>query len=255
MLESVLKNIGLSDKEARVYLTALELGEESVQNIARKAKINRPTAYNMIRALMKRGLMSTIEKGKKQYFNAESPERLMNLVKAKEEEYKLLERSVSEVLPELKAVFNKAGEKPRIRYFEGKEGLKEIQKDIIDSKPKELLEIYSVDEVRAVFTEEESRNQWKQVRIVNNTNIKHIYNRSLGPFDLKQRDRIINEKWVSEEDFPFTSDVGIYNDKVFIASLKGNLQGIIIENKEVAKTFTSFFKLAWRGIKNGRGAR
>lgn len=247
MLESILKNIGLSDKEARVYLAALELGEESVQRIAKKAKVNRPTAYNMIRALMKRGLMSTIEKGKKQYFSAESPERLMNLIKAKEEEHKLLERSVLEALPELKAAFNKAGEKPRIRYFEGKEGLKEIQMDIVNDQPTELLEIYSEDEVRSVFTAEELKQQ--RERLGSNIRLLNIYNRVAGPFDPAEMDSRIDKRWVNAKHYPFTSDIGVYGNKVFIASLRGKLQGVIIDNKEIAKSFRSIFELASKSIK------
>ena len=71
-----LNYLGLNEKEAKVYLAALELGKSSVQNIAKKADVNRATTYVVIEALIKRGLMSSANENKKQYFIAEAPEKL-----------------------------------------------------------------------------------------------------------------------------------------------------------------------------------
>ncbi|MDZ4385041.1 MAG: helix-turn-helix domain-containing protein, partial [Candidatus Moranbacteria bacterium] len=76
MLEKDLQEIGLNEKEARVYLSALELGQSTVQDIAKKALVNRATTYFVIESLMKSGLMSSFQKGKKQYFVAADPDRL-----------------------------------------------------------------------------------------------------------------------------------------------------------------------------------
>ena len=70
-----LSHVGLSDKEAAVYLAAMELGPAVVQDIAKKAEVNRATTYVMIESLASRGMMSTFVKGKKRYFAAEPPER------------------------------------------------------------------------------------------------------------------------------------------------------------------------------------
>ena len=64
-LKKELEHLGLSDKEARVYLAALEMGPSPVQDISHKAHVNRATTYVMIESLAARGLMSTFQKGKK----------------------------------------------------------------------------------------------------------------------------------------------------------------------------------------------
>lgn len=74
--EPLLKNIGLSDKGARVYLAALELGAASVQSIARKAKVARPTTYLFLDELVKRGLATQYTEGERTQFVAESPRHI-----------------------------------------------------------------------------------------------------------------------------------------------------------------------------------
>ena len=79
-LKKELEHLGLSEKESRVYLAALELGPSPVQDISHKAHVNRATTYVMIEALSARGLLSTFQKGKKRFYAAESPDRLLTIV-------------------------------------------------------------------------------------------------------------------------------------------------------------------------------
>lgn len=121
MLER-LKNIGLSDNEAKVYLVMLELGPSPVVEIARKAEINRPTAYVQIEALKKKGLVSTQMKGKKNLFIAESPEQIEFVIEQEKGEIERKSEDFKKLLPELMSVFNLFDQKPQIRFFEGREG-------------------------------------------------------------------------------------------------------------------------------------
>lgn len=86
MYEQSLKNLDLSEKEAVVYLASLELGSSTIQEIAKKSQISRSTAYEVIESLIKKGLMSSLTKGKKKYFSAAAPETLTTLIDIKERE-------------------------------------------------------------------------------------------------------------------------------------------------------------------------
>ena len=65
MYEKELQDLGLSEKEAKVYLTALEMGAETAQNIAKKANVNRATTYVQIDSLKAKGfdLVITVDCG------------------------------------------------------------------------------------------------------------------------------------------------------------------------------------------------
>ena len=56
LIELELRKLGLTEKEVRVYLAGLDLGPNSVQNIARITKLARPTAYEIIKKLEEKGL-------------------------------------------------------------------------------------------------------------------------------------------------------------------------------------------------------
>ena len=124
--ESNLKLLGLSDKEAKVYLALLELGATTVIQIAQKAGVNRPTAYVQIETLTGLGLVSSYMKGKKRFFAAEPPERLGELIELKKSEIKDQQDRLQEILPELEMLFTTSGERPIVRFFEGREGIKAI---------------------------------------------------------------------------------------------------------------------------------
>jgi sugar-specific transcriptional regulator TrmB len=80
-----LQDLGLSEKEAKAYLAALEIGRATADQLAKHAKIKRPTTYMQLESLMKMGLMSTYEEDKKTYFAPESPELLKRLLTKQKE--------------------------------------------------------------------------------------------------------------------------------------------------------------------------
>ena len=81
MIENELKKLGLSEKEIKVYLALLELGEAAVQKISQKSKVNRATTYVILEGLAKKNLVSEIEKKGKTLYGAQDPEFLFNLFK------------------------------------------------------------------------------------------------------------------------------------------------------------------------------
>src|SRR3990172_512112 len=104
---SLLEKLGFSEKEAKVYLAALELGEDSVQNIAKKAGINRATTYVILEKLMASGLISTYEKGKKTFIVAEDPKELLQILEEEKQEVLNREKDLKSNLSQLAAIYNR----------------------------------------------------------------------------------------------------------------------------------------------------
>ncbi|MFH2136617.1 MAG: helix-turn-helix domain-containing protein [Patescibacteria group bacterium] len=240
MLEKELQKLGLSDKEAKVYLSSMELGPSPVQEISKKAGVNRATTYVMIESLISRGLMSYFEKGKKKFFTAESPLRLLALLRKEEAEIKDKMRNLEEIVPELKARLAGVEEKPRVRFYEGKEGLKAVQEDFLRTHDKKIETIYTADYVRQVFTDEE-RKEYVAKRMAKGIKVRAIYTYEKGELVSKTATRCK----VPSSKFPLSCEMTMYGNKVAIASLKGKLFGIIVESKEFADTMRSFFELSW----------
>lgn len=242
-----LITLGLSEKEAHVYVALLELGPSTMLEIAAKAEINRPTAYFTIESLKKRGLVSTVKKGKKTLFAAEEPGQLRILLDHEKRAFEEKKDTLASVLPDLESLFRLIGEKPEVRFFEGKEGLLRMQEEFLSSKAKEILSISSVDDVLAIFPGH--RETYVPTRVKYGIRTKLIYTSQQGAFLRKEDDRLLREsKFIPQEKLPYSVDLTIYNNKIAIAALRGKLSGAIIEHKEIADSFRALFHFIWNII-------
>ena len=238
-----LQHLGLSDKEASVYIASLELGSDTVQEIAKRAEVKRANTYVIIEKLMSKGLMSSVEKGKKTLYQVEDPKQLLRLIEEQEGDIKKKEQEFKKHLPELETLFDIAEEKPKVRYFEGKEGLIAIREDYFKAKNKEVLGVFARDEERKVFSQDEREKAIKD-RKQRNIKLKLIYTDEKKS---ETKSNLTTRRFIPKNKFPLSSSFIIYDNKVGIVSLKGKLVGVIIENKEITNTFRSIFNLAWDG--------
>lgn len=243
-MEKELQQLGLSDKESKTYLASLELGSSPVQKIARKSGLKRPTTYFAIESLIKKGLMTSFEKGKKRYFVAESPERLVSLIALQQKKARALEEDLRKVLPGLNDIFNLTGERPKVRFFEGKEGLRAIQDDFLKTEDKNIENIYPRDDFIKVFSEAERKEYVAKLR-KKKIKVRTIYTSQNKP-DKLVPNPYAERKFAAYEKFPFSADITIYGDKVAIGTFKGKLVGVIIESKEISETLRLVFDLAWK---------
>jgi sugar-specific transcriptional regulator TrmB len=136
-IELELKKLGLKEKEVKVYLAGLELGPNSIKNIAEKVKIPRPTVYEIVKKLEEKGLFVETKKGKKRLFVAQSPSQILRFLKIKKREIEEKEREFTRIVSILEAKYSR--EKEGIRIFQGKEGKKAIIEILSLSPTPEIL--------------------------------------------------------------------------------------------------------------------
>jgi HTH-type transcriptional regulator, sugar sensing transcriptional regulator len=75
-----IERLGLTEKEAKVYLTSLRIGPASMQVLARKAKVDRGTAYHVAQTLTEKKLFGITEEGKRPLFRVTHPGQLYQYV-------------------------------------------------------------------------------------------------------------------------------------------------------------------------------
>src|SRR3989338_8022507 len=239
-----LKKIGLSENEARVYLALLELGSETAQEIAKKAGVKRATTYVQLDALMKMGLVTSFEKGKKSYFRAEDPEHLMKIAEREKKVSRERESALEEILPDLGKLYLSAGERPRVRFFDGVEGLETMQAEFLKSGAELVESFSSADDVAKIFPK--FGEEYEPQKIKKKIQSKVIYTSANCSF-LKEVDMIAlrESRYIPPDEFPVSCDISIYKNTVSISVLRGKIFGILVEGEEIAKSMRSFFKLAW----------
>lgn len=247
MIEKFLMDIGLSEKEANIYLQLLSVGAVSVIDLAKMTGINRTSLYPLLESLQKKDLVSEVKEDKKIRFQAEPPERLVTFLENEKNRILEQEKLLNEVVPRLKSVSLKTGEAPVIKILEGREGiLKSTQMYFENIKEDEVINLfYPKDIVEGMFTE-------KELATVRNTRINRkvkaisIYT-TKG--EVRPSDEMSERHKIDPEKYPIYCDLGIFDDSVRIHTLTKNLSAIYIKNKDFADTLRTLFKLALEGIK------
>lgn len=239
--EQILKDWGLSDNEIKVYLASLSLGTCKVNGISKKSNLLRTTTYEVLKSLVGRGLVSYVIKSGVRYFEACEPKKLINLLEEKK-------NKINSIMPELETLKKSVTEKPTIEIYEGKEGLKTILDDIIDSKPKEVLQLNSAKIFQTL--------QFYFPNWINRRVKAKIYSRVLQEKvsiiqEFKKKDKTeLREIRFFPEGFKINNCNFIYNNKLAILTMKENeIIGVIIENKDIIETQTSQFELLWKFAK------
>lgn len=252
-VEKLLQEVGFSPKEQAVYLATLELGEAPVSPIARRAHINRGTAYDILKSLIEKGLVAKAEKGKILQFSALGAEALEIYLQAQKAEWESKLGTFRELQLELTALVGSAGIKPVVRLFEGKMGLKEVFLDQIRGEHKEILSYSAAAPAERVFGE--------YLRIFTKQKARAgIFTRMIVP-DLKavlaygekyygkQFEKLFSIKAISPEKFPFEMEMNIYGNKlVMISFVEKEPVAVIIESPTLAKSQRLIFELLWEKL-------
>jgi len=234
--ETMLTKLGMSQKESKIYLSALELGASTATILSRKSGITRGSTYDILESMLEKGYISKIHKGKHMIWNAVNPEILLK-------RYQESLRSFEMALPELKGLFHKHS-RPKVRYFEGIEGIKRVYEDTLSAST-EILNYANSKEIRIHWPTYDE--DYVKMRVK-----KKILLKGIAPDDnhgeqVKNEDKKSLRKTMllPAKDFQFTNEINIYDNKVAITSFAGELIGIIIESKEIADTQRDIFKMAW----------
>lgn len=246
-----LQRIGLDEREAKVYLAALELGPSPVQKIAQRARVPRATTYLVLDDLQYKGFITTYDEGKKTFFVAEPPERLATLVDKREAEIKSQKETIKKLVPELasRGQFRK-GERPIIRYYEGAPAvISSYIKDSLKGRGGEILNILHLD--RADETLRQADFPFEKVRAMRTK--KHIKSRVIYT---TKKGRIKGystsnrkAKYVPVEKYPFEADIAIRGNTVYLVPYGVPLRGVAIEDRAIAGSLRHVFELLWAQLK------
>jgi len=125
-----LKKLGLSEKEAKIYVAALENGESTVTYLSQQSGLKRTTMYDFLKELVEEGFLYKVQVGKRILYGATSPRQLIMLRR------RAIER-VEDELEHLEARQYSAFDIPKVKFFRGENGFKNIWDQILESTEKE----------------------------------------------------------------------------------------------------------------------
>lgn len=236
-IHDILREVGLNEKEAKVYFALLELGTSSVHPISTMAGIKRPTTYLILEDLQRKGLVSTVPRATKALYTAESPEKIIQDLAKKQE---LLKR----FMPNMLALYNTKKDKPQVLLFEGKEGLAQVYDKVFASP--EVLFFSTVRDVFAMFPD--MPKTLKRKVLAKELKVRELLTQTPADLEyvswLKQ-----NEYYQSRfapKSFPeFLTDSAIFGNSIAFFSFKPAVFVVQIESREISQSLKVLFDLAW----------
>ena len=234
----ILTSLGLNEKAAKIYLATLVLGVSSVQKIAEKAGIKRPTAYIHIQELLEEGLLQKIPSGIKEYYTAVNPEIL-------QERFMRNYRVFQSGLSELQNLYKGFEGKLKVRVLEGEKAMKEIYNQICQAnRIRFIADLSSFEQAfQSSFnniSEAILNNEIKAQEIIPNTNAAKTsskrYSASAG--------RTYSSRIAMNG--PIQNDTAIFGNTLALFRLNEfNLFVILIEEPSIVETIKTVFDLAW----------
>jgi len=226
-----LEKLGLEQKEAKIYLSLLKLNQATATKISEETRIERTLCYSIINKLIDKGLVSYIIQNNVKYFKPAPPEKLMQDLKEKEQELK-------QIMPQLVGLSRLKKEKAKAEIYLGKDGMKTILKDIIKEKKD-----YIVFGEEGRFQETLPIYSKQFMKRIEEENIKERVLVKEGKKVIKSKNSMF--KYIPNEYFSPTSTV-VYGKKVAIVIWSEPFLTILVENKEVADSYRSYFEMLWK---------
>lgn len=245
-IEEIIASIGLSHKEARIYVAALDIGEGTISDLAHAAGLNRATTHVLVEQMLRHGYLTSVRRNNHRFINPTHPRRLVQVAEFRKEE-------ISKIFPSLVTRYNTSQPKSKIQVFEGHDGITSLYEEIYRSLKNnhELLGMTRIDAIQKIAPG--SLEEYKKLLVrVKNPMIREIhyginsaqnwYTEIKNLMGTKHHIRAIEH----EMSFGF-SDCIIYEDTLAVFSLTDETPFVIvIHDPQIVQTHRSLFEFIWQ---------
>jgi len=230
-LKESLKEIGLSDSEAVIYLTLLKKGEISVAEISQISGLHRTNIYDSLEKLKEKGFVTYISKENKQFYRATEPEIVLDYLKEQQ-------KKIENVLPQFKQIQNTIKEKVIVEVFKGERGMKMVLKDILKEK-KEVVGYSVAGQLRKFLPEFSEYYFIEQEK----HKIKHKFIYTAGA--IKPPTKFYEIRYLPKE-YASAIITLCYGDVLLNLIWEPEMSAIRVKCKEVADAYRKHFEVLWK---------
>jgi sugar-specific transcriptional regulator TrmB len=237
----------ITPKEKRVLGALYRIGSSSIGTISKETLLNRTALYHTIEELLKKGLVTKINKEGGAYFQPiPLPEyqlwskRQINSIASQTEELQHWLAAQKQNTPTLYS---------DVKYVEGTEGIKSLYTDtLIDNNEKVIYAITDYDKAYETLGDFFEKEYFPQ-RMENNIRVKSILSKSArtGKKDVDRSTVLLRDMKFINIFKNLGIEINIYGQKVSIVAFdKIKPSGIIIKNFVVANAFKVLFEYIWK---------
>lgn len=238
-----LDTIGLTKSAAIIYRYLLEQGQSRVIQIAKGTGITTTNCYHVLENLKRQGLVQELEENKKKAFIASDPQSLLRRLEIKKE-------AVEKILPDLRALYTIQKNKPKIRFFDGFESVKEIYLEALDTD-----KIIAIGSTKKLTERDEAffTHLRKQVK-KHNIFVYDILTADSRPEVAAKTEQLMKglyeAKFFPDKLSNMPIDILIWNENIALITLEEPIFGTVLTQPYIAKAFRAIFTLLWENLEH-----
>jgi len=235
----VLRSIGLSEGEIKVYRAILDIGTANIAQINERVNIHRRNIYDILTRLIEKGLVSYTDENNKRKFSITNPSKIMGYIEEKKKELEISKQNISKEIPEILERFHSKKSEVKTDVYRGIEGIKAVFEDTLNYP-----ETYWIGGGR--YLPKKYPNffiPWNNRRI--KKKIKWVYlmrnelRAEYKPFKFEE------VKFLPPEFSGAPTVIGVYGNKVIQLLLGEEMFAFVIESKELAENYKRYHKYLW----------
>ncbi len=246
--KNLLKQIGLSEKEAEIYQILLKLGKVPANKILPHTQLKRTTVYSILDELADKGLIEKDESRGLIEFRAKHPYSLKEYLENQVQQIKTAERQLEAVLPDFISLYQQAQNRPGVRFYEGKEGMRKVIEDSLNSQT----EIYTYVDIEAImqyipeinkdYVKKREKLGIKKKGIIVDTPTARKY---LANYDT----RVTTSKLIPLKTGPTKTIMQIYDNKISYITLgQDTMIGLIVADQYIYQMHKALFEYIWQSL-------
>ncbi|MFC1722845.1 TrmB family transcriptional regulator [Nanoarchaeota archaeon] len=245
----LIKEAGLTDGEAKVYLALLKLGSTTTGPIIEESGVANSIIYKLLESLINKGLASYVIKGKIKYFQAAEPKRILDYIEERKKKLDVSKEKIENLLPQLMTMMSET-EQSSVKLYEGWKGFLTAW-ELYHSRLKKGEEyhswgVYPVQEKRFHLYWMRDHEKRRKLGIKG----KILFNKGTDSEILKNRNSYKGmDCRYMPTDIKTPAWFVVYKDVVGIFLQKKNPLVVQIINQDIADSFEAYFQDMWKKTK------
>ncbi len=240
-MQNELKQLGLTDNEIKVYLTLLEIGENTVGPIINKLKIHRQVAYDALEGLEKKNFVDRIIKAKRYHYRVSNPKNVLDEIKRRE-------NIANNLIPEINKKIKGQKRGQEIKIYEGEKAFRELILKNDEKMPpnsKTYIVTGNTEKYLNIMKISKAFEKSKKIREKKKVATKIIYTENQREESKKVDRKYYQCKYLSHE-YASPTAFQVWLESVSLFSYGSEIFIIEIKNKDFRDAYLNYFNLLWK---------
>lgn len=248
MFTKIFQELGLSTTTQRVFVDIIDKGPSTARQLAERLNLPRPSVYDHLKILIKKGLVTERQEENKKIFNIDNIKNIKDLldekIKKLEQEKKEFEQSIPSLLKKVSFI------EPQIKFYSGREGVKQVMNSIMLNDDIETILMWPMSEMMKVLGPE-------YLEEINIKRVKrNISIRAIWPQDKKLDTRKypylsadqehLRELRIAPSNITWDMGYWSYGDKVAFLSSEKEGFGFVVHSQDFANLIKVQFNAIWQ---------